>query len=43
MLQMAHNRYEEAGLDQWKHEKKWSKYCDYCTAKEELSPEIKVS
>jgi len=43
MLQMAHQRYEQTGLDQWKHDKKWSKYCGYCRAKEELSPEIEVS
>ena len=37
MLQMAHQKYDETGLEQWKHDKKWKKYCEVCNAKEELS------
>ena len=37
MLQMAHQKYDETGLEQWKHEKKWNKYCEVCKSKEELS------
>ena len=42
MLQMAHQRYEQTGLEQWKHEEKWSKYCHVCMAKEELSPKLRT-
>ena len=41
MLQMAHQKYEETGLDQWNHDKKWKKYCEVCNATDELS--LKVS
>ena len=41
MLQMAHQKYDETGLEQWKHDGKWNKYCEVCIAKEELS--LKVS
>ncbi len=37
MLQMAHQKYDETGLEQWKHDEKWKKYCEVCKAKEELS------
>lgn len=37
MLQMAHQKYDETGLEQWKHDEKWKKYCEVCNAKEELS------
>lgn len=37
MLEWAHQRFEETGLSQWKHDEKWKKYCAVCTAKEELS------
>lgn len=41
MLQMAHHRYEQTGLNQWNHDKKWNKYCNLCQSKEELKiPEI---
>ena len=36
MLKMAHHRYDETGLNQWKHDEKWTKYCPVCIAKEEL-------
>jgi len=37
MLQMAHQKYDETGLEQWNHDEKWKKYCEVCKAKEELS------
>ena len=43
MLQMAHQRYEQTGLEQWQHSEKWNKYCNVCKAKEELKPEMKIS
>ncbi|MFZ0183417.1 MAG: radical SAM protein [Nitrosotalea sp.] len=36
MLQMAHQRYEQTGLEQWNHDKKWARYCNVCKSKEEL-------
>ena len=36
MLQMAHQRYEQTGLDQWKHSEKWDHYCEICTSKKLL-------
>jgi radical SAM superfamily enzyme YgiQ (UPF0313 family) len=41
MLQMAHQRYEQTGLEQWKHSEKWNKYCEVCESKKEVS--LKVS
>jgi len=43
MLQMAHQRYEQTGLEQWNHDKKWKKYCPVCEAKEEIEFKIKIS
>ena len=43
MLQMAHQRYDQTGLEQWKHAEKWTKYCHVCKAREELKPKIKIS
>jgi len=43
MLKMAHQRYEQTGLEQWKHDKKWDKYCSVCCALEEISLKIKIS
>jgi radical SAM superfamily enzyme YgiQ (UPF0313 family) len=37
MLQMAHQKYDQTGLEQWNHDKKWSTYCDICKAKEDLN------
>jgi len=37
MLQMAHQRFEQTGLEQWKHDKKWNSYCQRCSSIEELS------
>ena len=41
MLKMAHQKYDETGLEQWNHDEKWNKYCEVCEAKKELS--LKVS
>lgn len=43
MLQMAHQKFEETGLEQWNHAPKWEKYCEYCKSKKELDGTIKVS
>ncbi|HYL66126.1 MAG TPA: radical SAM protein [Nitrosopumilaceae archaeon] len=43
MLQMAHQRYEQTGLEQWNHSEKWTKYCSVCKSREELNPKIKIS
>lgn len=40
MLQMAHQKFDETGLEQWNHDEKWKKYCEVCKAKEELSMKI---
>lgn len=37
ILQMAHQRYDQTGLSQWKHSDKWSKYCGICKAYNELN------
>ena len=37
LLQMAHQRYEQTKLPQWKHDEKWSKYCFICKANEEIN------
>ena len=36
MLQMAHQKFNETGLPQWKHSEKWEKYCEVCKSKKEL-------
>jgi|SaaInlStandDraft_6_1057023.scaffolds.fasta_scaffold00453_24 anaerobic magnesium-protoporphyrin IX monomethyl ester cyclase len=40
LLQMAHRKYDETGLEQWKHDKKWNKYCEVCESRKVLSLEI---
>ena len=40
MLQMAHQKYDETGLEQWNHDEKWKKYCEVCKSKEEVSLQI---
>ena len=42
MLQMAHQRYEQTGLEQWNHDKKWKEYCNVCKGREDpnLLPNI---
>jgi len=37
LLKMAHQRYGETGLEQWKHDDKWDKYCEVCKSVKELS------
>jgi radical SAM superfamily enzyme YgiQ (UPF0313 family) len=36
MLQMAHQRYEQTGLEQWNHSEEWAKYCQICQSKKIL-------
>ena len=43
MLQMAHQKFEETGLEQWNHDSKWEKYCEVCKSKKELEQSVKVS
>jgi len=43
MLQMAHQRYELLGAEQWNHSEKWDKYCPVCKAKKELEQRIQLS
>ena len=40
MLQMAHQRFDQTGLEQWSHSKKWDKYCEVCKAEQELTLKI---
>ena len=40
LLQMAHQRYDQTGLEQWKHSDKWEKYCEYCKSVKKLSLKI---
>ena len=42
MLQMAHQRYEQTGLKQWKHSEKWAHYCDNCTSKKSLETQFNM-
>jgi anaerobic magnesium-protoporphyrin IX monomethyl ester cyclase len=42
LLRMAHEKYEKTGLEQWNHSQKWAKYCQVCTAREELKPRIQI-
>jgi len=42
MLEMAHQRYNQTGLEQWNHDEKWNQYCKICKAKEDLSEYIKI-
>ena len=40
LLQFAHQRYDQTGLPQWKHSKKWEKYCEVCKAKNSLYQKV---
>ena len=40
LLQFAHQRYDQTGLPQWKHNKKWEKYCEVCKAKNSLYQKV---
>ena len=37
ILQFAHQRYDQTGLDQWKHDEKWDKYCNICQSQKEIN------
>ena len=37
MLQMAHQRYVQTGLEQWNHSEKWKNYCEVCKAKDDVT------
>ena len=37
ILQMAHQKFDETGLEQWHHDPTWSKFCNVCKAKDELN------
>ncbi len=43
LLQMAHQKYEQTGLSEWKHSEKWNKYCEVCKSNSELENMIKIS
>ena len=43
MLQFAHKRFKETGLDHWKHSDKWEKYCEVCKAKNEIKQYSQIS
>ena len=42
LLQWAHQRYEQTGLEQWKHDDKWKKYCSVCLARQQVSQIIEI-
>lgn len=42
ILQMAHQRYEQTGLEQWNHDKKWDKYCNTCKSREEVNTLVQI-
>jgi anaerobic magnesium-protoporphyrin IX monomethyl ester cyclase len=42
LLQMAHRKYDETGLEQWNHDKKWDNYCEVCESKKELSLKVSI-
>ena len=43
MLQMAHQRYEQTGLKQWRHSEKWDHYCEICTSKKSLETSFNMN
>ncbi|MEX2192350.1 MAG: radical SAM protein [Nitrosarchaeum sp.] len=43
LLQMAHQRYEQTGLEQWNHSEKWNKYCQICKSNNELENALIIS
>ena len=42
ILQMAHQRYDQTGLEQWHHDPKWAKYCNTCKSNDELGAMLEV-
>lgn len=43
LLQMAHEKYEKTGQEQWNHSEKWNHYCEVCKSNEELGNYITIS
>ncbi len=43
MLKMAHQRFTETGLEQWRHDPKWNNYCPLCKAREEMALKLEVN
>ena len=41
MIQFAHQRYEQTGLEQWKVSEKWKKYDPRYIAEQEIIEKIK--
>jgi len=39
---MVHQRYEQTDLKQWKHDDKWSEYCDECNARKTITQKIMI-
>ena len=37
MLKMAHEKFDETGLEHWKHSEKWESYCEVCKSIKEIS------
>ena len=42
LLEMAHQRFDQTKLEQWKHSDKWNKYCEVCKADSELQDTIMI-
>lgn len=42
ILQMAHQRYDQTGLEQWHHDPKWAKYCNACKSNNDLGAMLEV-
>ena len=42
LLQMAHQRFEQTKLPQWKHSEKWDHYCEVCKAKRWLPDNVEI-
>ncbi len=40
LLRMAHEKYNETKLEQWKHAQKWEKYCEVCKSEKMLLQKI---
>ena len=40
ILQMAHQKYDETGLPQWKHSEKWIHYCEVCKSRQQLEETV---
>jgi len=40
MLQMAHQKFDETSLPQWKHSEKWAHYCEVCKSRKQLEETV---